>query len=689
MTDYISQKLKYFIEDKEHHKFRQPEDPSVPAEEWKAQGLSDLRRTVKRLEYVLEHEKPVVFEDEKIALLRTVSKVPEIYTEEEFAEIKKDHYIHEQGKVCNVNPMYSLLLDTGFRAKREEIRSRLAGFEETGDSESAEFLECCLETLDIISRFAEKYRLEAEKAGNQVAADAFSHIPEEPPRTFAEALQFFRLIHYCLWASFNYHNTVGRFDQYMFPYYERDMEQGILTKESALELLEEFFISFNKDSDLYPGMQQGDNGQSMVLGGLDQEGNETYNALSDLCLQASLELKLIDPKLNLRVNKTTPLSVYARGTLLTKQGLGFPQYANDDIVIEALKRWGYKEEDAYNYVVAACWEFIIPGAGMDIPNVDGLSFPKVVNDALEHLEECDTFEDFMELVRKNIQGEADRLCDQVHNLYMEPAPLLSMMMLDCIEKGKDISLGGRYNNFGFHGTGLSTAVDSLAAIRKYIYQDASVSKQDFLKLLKDDFADNEELGTELRYSSEKMGNDIDEVDELAVRLLNWFADSLEGRTNERGGIIRPGTGSAMYYVWQSENMQATPDGRKRGEEFACNYSPSLLARCDGPFSIVKSFTKPDLVRVCNGGPLTIELHDTLFRNEESIEKVAMLVKTFIDLGGHQMQINAVNRDQMLDAKKHPEKHRNLIVRVWGWSGYFVELDDVYQNQIIKRMELMV
>ena len=171
--------------------------------------------------------------------------------------------------------------------------------------------------------------------------------------------------------------------------------------------------------------------------------------------------------------------------------------------------------------------------------------------------------------------------------------------------------------------------------------------------------------------------------------MDWFADSLDGKQNERGGIFRPGTGSAMYYVWQSKHLMATPDGRKYGEEFACNYSPSLLARCNGPFSIMKSFTKPDLVRVCNGGPLTIELHDTLFRNDDSIRKVAMFVKTFFDLGGHQMQINAVNREKMLDAKKHPEKYRNLIVRVWGWSGYFVELDDVYQDQIIKRMELLI
>lgn len=145
----------------------------------------------------------------------------------------------------------------------------------------------------------------------------------------------------------------------------------------------------------------------------------------------------------------------------------------------------------------------------------------------------------------------------------------------------------------------------------------------------------------------------------------------------------------MYYIWQAAQEKASPDGRSQGEAFAANYSPSLFTRLNGPLSIIKSFTKPDLSRVCNGGPLTIELSDSMFRNEESIVKTAQFVQAFILLGGHQLQINAVNRDELLDAKKHPENHRNLIVRVWGWSGYFVELDECYQDHIIKRMELTV
>ncbi|GHU03907.1 pyruvate formate-lyase [Spirochaetia bacterium] len=687
MTAYIEKLLDYFIVRKEHHRFRkEKQDPYILAEDFSKKGLSDLERAAARPRWVLEQETPVVFPDENIVMIRTVRTVPEIFTAAEFENIKKTRAVHELGKVSNVNPRYSLLLDTGTGAKRVEIGKNLAVLPEDAE-EKRRFYRASLDILDSIEAFADKYRAAALKAGNNKAAEIFSRIPREKPSTFNEALQFLRLIHYCLWCCFNYHNTFGRFDQYMYPYYKRDIDAGRLGKESALELLEEFFISCNKDSDLYPGIQQGDNGQSMVLGGLNPDGSESYNGLSDLCLQASLELKLIDPKINLRVNKKTPVALYHKGSVLTKQGLGFPQYANDDIVIPALKRWGYEDKDAYNYVVAACWEFIVPGAAMDIVNINGLSFARTVINAFERSGEWDSFDRLMEIIREEIDEQAKAIMAATKNIYMEPSPLLSLMMDGCVEKGRDISRGGTYNNYGIHGTGLSTAVDSLAAIRKYVFEDGKLGKEELKEILRNNYEGRDEVYNMLRYEAPKMGNDDDEVDALAEKLLSWFADSLEGHKNDRGGVFRAGTGSAMYYIWHARGEDATPDGRKKGESLACNYSPSLFTRLAGPVSIIKSFAKPNLVRVANGGPLTIELHDAIFRNEESIAKVALFVKSFIDMGGHQMQINAVNRDRLKDAQIHPENHRNLIVRVWGWSGYFVELDEVYQNHIIERMEL--
>lgn len=686
MTKYVQELLDRFIVQKDQKKYRNPETaPYLLAEQYRKEGLTDVQRSIRRLQYMLESEKPHVYPDEKIALIRTVSTIPDIFTKEEWEEKRKTNYIHEQGKVCNINPEYILLIGKGFDEKREEIKQQLS----TDPAEEKKVtLESMLEVMDLIEAFAGRYRIAALEAGNPTVAKTLEKIPAKAPETLLEALQFLRLVHYCLWCSFNYHNTLGRFDQYLYPYYKKDIQEGRLTEETALELIEEFFISCNKDSDFYTGMQQGDNGQSMVLGGLNPDGSDSYNELSDLCLQASLELKLIDPKINLRVNKNTPLKLYEKGTKLTQQGLGFPQYANDDIVIPALLRWGYEKEDAYNYVVAACWEFIIPGKGTDIPNLNTMSYVRTITETLDELKNCETFEDYLKLVHQSIDQQAAKLMKQVENIYMEPAPLMSLMMENTVETGQDVSKGNRYNNYGFHGAGLSTAVDSLAAIRKYVFEEKKISPEDMIRMCHENFKGHEEIQNMLRYEAPKMGNDDEKTDQLAVTLLNWFADALEGHHNDKGGIFRAGTGSAMYYVWDSEVM-ATPDGRREGEELACNYSPSLFMRSEGPVSILKSFAKPDLERVANGGPLTIELTDSMFRNEESIRKVAMFVKSFIDMGGHQMQINAVNRDKLLDAKKHPENYRNLIVRVWGWSGYFVELDECYQNHIIKRMELAV
>ena len=186
-----------------------------------------------------------------------------------------------------------------------------------------------------------------------------------------------------------------------------------------------------------------------------------------------------------------------------------------------------------------------------------------------------------------------------------------------------------------------------------------------------------------------MGNDDDRADQYAAWLLDTFADSVEGLKNERGGIIRAGTGSAMYYIFHAKELGATADGREAGVPLPANYAPSLNIKLNGPVSLIKSFTKPHLDRTINGGPLTIEFPESVFTQDESITKVAQLVQFFVLRGGHQLQLNTVNRDRLLDAQKHPENYRNLIVRVWGWSGYFVELDKCYQDHIIRRAELLV
>lgn len=663
----MNKDLYNFVVEKKHHRYRQdfPEYENL-AETYAEAGLEPKERMTRRFELLSGLEKPILLEGEKICFLRTVRKIPDCFMETEWQEIKKTHYIHELGYMSNLSPDYERVIRLGLLEVHkiaDEYGKRM---------------------INAIIQLSDRYRKEAVKEGKTELARVLERVPRYGATSFYEALQFFRILHFSLWLEGNYHNTVGRFDKYMYPYLKADMEKGIYTRETALELLEDFFLSFNKDSDLYPGVQQGDNGQSMVLGGVDRDGREVFNLLSELCLEASGNLLLIDPKINLRVSRNTPLRVYKLGSRLTKKGLGFPQYSNDDVVIPGLQKLGYSTEDARDYAVAACWEFIIPGVGADVANIGALSFPKVVDVCLHRdLSDCDTFESFMEKVKEEIQRECDKICDGIKNLWFVPSPFMNVMMDGGIYEG------GKYNNFGLHGTGIATATDSLAVIRNYVYERKSVTKEALIEAVDSDFALHGELLPEFRYEAPKLGNNEEVTNGLCVQLLKLFADSLKGRKNCRGGSYRAGTGSAMYYLWHADEIGASPDGRRKGEPFGTNFSASLFARIKGPFSVIQSFTKPDFTENTNGGPLTLEFSAAMFLEEDSVEKVAALVKAYIDMGGHQLQLNAVNTEQLKDAQLHPERHRQLVVRIWGWSAYFVELDKEYQNHVLRRQQYTV
>ncbi|MBE7091754.1 MAG: pyruvate formate-lyase [Clostridiales bacterium] len=678
-------KLYEQVLNKKHHSFRQQFNKEI-ASDFTNPEILPVTRMAMRLRDVFKQEKAVILEGQKIVFIRTITDVPSIFDEEEWDKIKSQHYIHELGYFSNGCPCYDKAISIGLDKSKEQILLRLEQAQKDNDVEGAAFLQAAAEQIDSIFYLTDKYIEEAKAQNRRDVVELLTKVPHKKAESFIEALQFFRILHYTLWAEGEYHNTVGRFDQYMYPYLKNDLEKGVLTEEQAQELLEEFFMSFNWDNDKYVGIQLGDNGQSMMLGGCDTEGNDAYNILSQMCLRASCELKLIDPKINLRVSKDTPFERYQEGTYLTKAGLGFPQYSNDDIVIPGLVDLGYELEDARNYSVAACWEFILPGEA-DIVNIDALSYPKIVEQAMfDHLEHSETFDEFMGYVRKGIFEESEIMLKKYDNLYFIPAPFYSTLMPGCVENAKDISLGGKYNNYGIHGTGIATAADSLESIRTHIFDKKDISKKDMLEAVKNDFKGFEEILHTCRFEDAKMGDNIDSVDNIASTIIGWHADSVKGKKNQRGGIFRTGSGSAMYYLWHANEINASADGRRKGEPFGANYSPSIYVKSKGPFSVIQSFAKPPLQRAINGGPLTMEFHSTIFDTDEGIDQVAKLVKQYIDLGGHQLQLNSINRQRLLDAQKHPENYTNLIVRIWGWSAYFVELDKEYQDHLILRQE---
>ena len=683
--------LKIRVRNGEHHSLRQ--DASIEIlTECETRQLSLPRRVACLVKRQCEGERVIIEPDERIVFTRTLPGVPPIYTQEDWAQLTVGRTLHEFGPVSNICADWNLLLSQGLLGRKQVA---LATCERLADDPKAvEFLYSAVETIDAVLGLAARYASKAHEKGREEIADIFDHVPAHPPRTFREALQSLRLCQAVVWLSGNYHVGLGRFDQYMWPFLSSDLQAGHLTVETAEELLAEFFISLNKDSDLYPGVQQGDNGQTLTLGGVTPTGDSAVNELTRMVLRVSRDLALIDPKINLRISAQTDLDLLVLATELTRIGLGFPQYCNDDVVIPALVSHGYTLEDARDYVVAACWEFIIPGRGMEVVNIGAVSFPAAVDHAIRvGLTAQDDFKGILGRVSKNIGEQVHQLTEAYSRLLLPPAPYYSVFMEGCLEQGRDLSDGLKYNNFGIHGACAANAADALAAVKQFLFEECSISSSDLLFALEVNFDGYDPMRRKLADEGPKVGNNDAVADTLLVKLFDDLADACEkyGHT-PRGGILRPGTGSAMYYIWLATGhtgmsepvVGATADGRKRGEPFSANLSPSLGVRIRGPISMLQSFAKIDYQRICNGGPITMELSDSVFRNDESIYKTAMLVRTFAQLGCQQLQLNSLNLFTLLDAKEHPEKHKNLIVRVWGWSGYFCELAPEYQDQIIAR-----
>ena len=615
---------------------------------------------------------------------RDVEK-PTVYPLDTFGFNFGSSYKAEWGS-GNITPNFPRAISKGFLAIREEI---VDSMKRTDDEDKKSFGRQMLEVLDEYIEDAKAHVADARAVGNTRLCEAMKRVPLYPATSFFEACLAIRAIIYFLRRSGATHLGLGRFDQYLYPYYLADRARGV-SDEDIFETVEAFFIALNYDTDLYRGMLVGDNGQSIVLGGFDEKGNSLYNELSHMCMRASLELELIDPKVNLRVGKNTPIEIYEFATELTKKGLGFPQYCNDDVVIPGLIKLGYEPKDAYNYIVAACWEYIIPFCSADIPNKCTLNFPLAVSRAIrENLLSAESFDQLIECAKREISKACDENIASVWGYIERGGVKLSIFTDGCIESLTNLWQGGtKYKNFGSHGTGIANAADALAAVKKLVFEEKSVTREELLDALEKDFEGYEPLRKRL-LACPKMGNNDDYVDSIADELMSHFGAYLNGKPNGLGGIWRAGTGSAMEYIHSAKKCPATADGRHASAPYGSSFSPSLEFHPDGLLSVIQSFTKHDMTDIINGGPLTLEIHDTVLRNDIGIKKTAALVKAFIDLGGHQLQLNSINRERLIDAREHPEKYPNLIVRVWGWSGRWNELGKEYQDHIIKRVEFSV
>jgi formate C-acetyltransferase len=675
--------------------FRKHRDETAPSfvEDFDREGLSWTQRAARLTQEMCAAKRVVIDPDERITFTQTVPPTSRLYSDEEWARLTGERTLHEGVAVVNnICPNWGKVLADGLVRRREgalEAKARLA--DEPG---AVEFLDAAVETIDAVLDLAAQYAKEARRVGREDLAETLEQVPAQPPRTFREALQSLRLLSAVPWFVGHYQIGLGRFDQYMWPYLQRDLEHGQLDREEAQGLLAEFFIALNRDADLYPGVQPGDNGQTITLGGVTRSGKPAVNPLTRMALRAAYEVALIDPKINLRIGRGTDLDLLTEATRLTSKGLGFPQYLNDDVIIPALAGHGYELEDARDYTVAACWEVIIPGVGMEVVNIGAVSFPAAADRALRQaLAERESFKQVLDRAQREIAAQARRLLKDYEQLLLAPSPLLSVLMEGCLECGRDLSRGLKYNNFGIHGAGAANAADALGAAKKFVFDEQSVTAQELLEALAADFEGDEDLREKLCTQGPRVGNDDDQVDGIMVDLFDAFAEACESYgTTSRGGIVRPGAATAMYYMWLAQaepgmrepTVGATADGRSAGEPFSANLAPSPGARVAGPLSVLQSFSKLDPLRIYNGGPVTMEFSEGVFRNDDALRKVALFVRAAARLGVQQLQLNTLNRAQLLEAKRHPERHRDLIVRVWGWSGYFCELAPEYQDHVIAR-----
>lgn len=641
-------------------------------------------------EKVCDAQKPILFEDDVICFARyDADKIPHYITNRQIR-----NFYGEDGKchdfLNNVCPDYRILFKYGLKGILDIINGKL----KNGNYKDKFFLMAAKKSIKALLRLSKRYYDAAKKNNLIDLADTLSNVPANPPRSFREALQSLRFVSASFYFAGNFQIGFGRMDQYLYPYYKKDVDCKIISKNEALSLIKEFFLSLNRDIDLYPGVTIGDNGQSVVLGGITRDGKSAINELSYLIIEASRDLCLIDPKINLRIDKNTPDDLLNLGCELTQKGLGFPQYLNDEVIISGLVKTGYSLEDARDYAVAACWEYLIPGKGIDVVNQGAVSLPYAVDYAQRLLREEDfAKKKFDALIQKNINDQTNNVL-VFHNVSYLPAPIISVFFEKSLEIGADITSVASYKNVGIHGAGIASAADAYAVIDNLIEKKDWREFSRLRSIVANNFVGYDDEYQKLVHFKNKTGNDDSVTNQIVRKLFDMFYTSCKNQSSQKRKI-RPGSGTAQYYVWLTKmdekynfmvepRIKATWEGRKDGAPLPSSLAPANEIKVNGILSVFKSFSNIDYQKIVNGGPITVEFTPSAIAGKEGILKLSYLIKYFVEVGNQELQLNLLNVDELKDAMEHPENHRNLIVRVWGWSGYFCELPREFQEQIVAR-----
>lgn len=632
---------------------------------------------------------------------------------------------------------YEKILAFGLKGYEERVKDLKAKLDltEPDSIDKNIFYKAVLIVIEAVHQFAQRYSklaqelADKEKDSKRKAelleiSRICAKVPYEPATSFYEAVQSVWFIQLILQIESNGHSlSYGRFDQYMYPYYIKDIQEKVITKDEALELLTCLWIktlTINKVRSQAHTLSSAGSPmyQNVTIGGQTPDKKDAVNELSFVVLQSVAQTRLTQPNLTVRYHKNINKAFFDDCIEVMKLGFGMPALNNDEIIIPSFINWGVKEEDAYNYSAIGCVETAVPGKwGYRCTGMSYINFPRVLlcamNDGVDlttgkrftkgygYFKDMKSYEELLSAWDKTVR-EMTRYSVIVENAIDKaserdvPDVLCSALTDDCIGRGKTIKEGGAVYDFisGFQ-VGIANMADSLAAIKKLVFEEKKITPIQLWNAILDDFQSDENKKIQAMLIDEvpKYGNDIDYVDNLVVEAYDSYLDEIKKYPNTRyhrgpiGGIRYGGTSSISANVGQGMGTMATPDGRNAYEPLAEGCSPAHNADKNGPTAVFKSVAKLPTEKITGGVLLNQKMTPQMLSTEENKQKLEMLIRAFFNrLHGYHVQYNIVSRETLIDAQKYPEKHKDLIVRVAGYSAFFNVLSKKTQDDIIGRTE---
>ncbi len=624
------------------------------------------------------------------------------------------YLINEAGGIGHFLPDYQKMLRLGVEGYLESIKGK------EGDFYRAVRI-ACDGLLVYARRLSAEARSLAEREENplrRAELEEIAHIcakvPAHPAETFHQALQSLWLTHMAVnLESLNSAVSFGRMDQYLFPYYQRDLRKGRITRERAKELLlcftakaaEHVFLLSERISQYHGGYLVV---QAAIVGGMDREGGDGVNDLTYLFLEVMEEAGLRDPNYQVRVHRGSPPEYLERVAEVVRRGNGVPAIFNDEASIASLVQHGYPLEEAREYAVVGCVELALPGKSFFSTDAGLFNLAICLEMALnqgrrfqgQRQEGTPTppphqlrdIDQVVEALRRQIDYMVKKMIEDLRlvergNRNYHPTPFSSMLVDGCLDSGKDLTAGGaRYNSSGIQGVGVADVADSLAALDEVVFRKKRYTLEEVVQALKVDFAGFQRMQTELK-KGPKYGNDHPLPDGYAQLVVQMFHDSLARYGNTRGGPYVPGFYSVTCHVAFGKRCGALPSGRNAGAPLASSLSPCNGSELLGPTAVLQSVARVDSRLMPNGCAVNLRFDPQSLEGERGLHNLVGLIRGFMSQGGMQLQFNVLDPKILEDARRHPGKYPGLVVRVAGYCVYFDDLPDSAKGEIISRTRM--